>query len=51
MLYENRDTGELLTYKEMRQHWATEYDGDDPTNALDWREQYREVKDNENKED
>lgn len=41
--YMNRDTGELLTYEEMLQQWREEYDGDDPTNCMDIREQYEKV--------
>lgn len=38
--YENIDTGELLTYKEMREQWKNDYDGDDPTNCMSWQDQY-----------
>lgn len=42
-LYRNKDTGEVLDYSAMRNQWREEYDGDDPTNGLTWREQYEEV--------
>lgn len=48
MLYMNRETGEVLTYKEMLTQFAEEYDGDDPTNALGWQEYYEEETNNEN---
>lgn len=41
--YKNKDTAELLSYKDMRKQWRDEYDGDDCTNVLSWREQYDEV--------
>lgn len=43
MLYMNRETGEVLTYKQMLAQFAEEYDGDDPTNFLTWKEYYEEV--------
>ena len=42
-LYQNKDTGELLSYEEMLKQWAEEYDGDDPSNGLGWAEQYEEL--------
>ena len=42
--YQNKDTGEVLTFSEMLRQWAEEYDGDDPTNCLGWAEQYEELK-------
>lgn len=41
--YMNKDTGELLTKREMLEQWKTEYDGDDPTNMLSVEEQYVET--------
>ena len=41
--YMNVDTGELLTYEEMREQWREEYDGEDPTNCRRISEQYEEV--------
>ena len=43
-MYMNLDTGEVLTYAEMRKQWREDYDGDDPTNGIDWHEQYEEVR-------
>lgn len=47
MLYMNKDTGEILNRAEMLEQWRDEYDGDDPTNGLTWREQYDEVREGE----
>lgn len=41
--FENLDTGEILTEEEARAEWRDLYDGEDPTNALDFRDQYRKV--------
>lgn len=41
--YKNKDTGELLTREEMLTQWRDAYDGEDPTNALGWAEQYDKV--------
>lgn len=40
-LYENIDTGELLTYAEMIQQAESEYDFDDWTSALELWEIYQ----------
>ena len=42
-LYRNRDTGQYLSYAEMRAEWRDMYDGDDPTNIFTWRDQYDEI--------
>ena len=42
-MYQNRDTGELLTREEMLKQWREDYDGDDPTNPLHYSEQYDEI--------
>lgn len=39
----NKETGEVLTYKEMIQQGIEEYDLDDPTNLIDWSEIYEEL--------
>lgn len=41
--YMNIETGELLTRSDMLSQFKTGYDGDDPTNCLDWSEYYEEV--------
>lgn len=43
MLYLNKETGELLTRREMEKQFAEMYDGDDPTNGLDWTEYFEET--------
>lgn len=40
----NRETGEVLTREEMTKQFREEYDGDDPTNAIDISEYYEEVR-------
>lgn len=45
MLYQNIDTGELLTKKEMLEQFREEYDGGDPTNPAKWQDRYEEVPD------
>lgn len=45
--YQNYDTGEIMTYDEMREEWRTVYDGDDQTNILTWREQYKEIEEDD----
>lgn len=42
--YQSKETGELLTYKEMLADFAENYDGGDDTNACDWQEYYEKVK-------
>ena len=37
-MYINRETGELLTRREMLKQFAEDYDGNDPTNAVSWAE-------------
>ena len=41
--YMNIANGELLTRSAMLRQFKTEYEGDDPTNCLDWSEYYEEV--------
>ena len=41
--YMNRQTGELLTRKDMLAQWEEEYDGNDPTNLLSYQEVYEKV--------
>lgn len=43
-LYMNRETGEVLTRREMLKQFSEDYDGGDPTNALSWAEYYEEVR-------
>ena len=43
MMYQNKETGELLTRKEMLNQFAEDYDGGDPTNPIEWDEYYEEV--------
>ncbi len=47
MLYQNNETGEVLTREEMLAQFAEEYDGDDPTNGMDASEYYTEVEDDD----
>lgn len=42
-MYINRETGELLTRREMLKQFAEDYDGNDPTNAVSWAEYFEEV--------
>jgi len=42
-MYMNRETGELLTRREMLKQFAEHYDGGDPTNAVGWAEYFEEV--------
>lgn len=42
-MYINRETGELLTRREMLKQFAEDYDGNDPTNAVSWTEYFEEV--------
>lgn len=44
LAYMNRQTGELLTRREMLRQFAEDYDGDDPTNAVGWNEYFEEVR-------
>ena len=39
----NRDTGELLDEREAQTQWREEYDGDDPTNCIKFKEQYLQI--------
>ena len=39
-MYMNRETGELLSYRQMKEQFQSNYDGDDPTNGLTWREYF-----------
>ena len=41
--YQNNETGELFTYKEMRADFAESYDGDDDTNCIGWQEYYSKM--------
>lgn len=43
MLYMNKETGEVLTYKQMVKQFEEEYDGNDPCNALSYDEYYEEI--------
>lgn len=43
LMYINRETGELLTRREMLKQFAEDYDGNDPTNAVSWAEYFGEV--------
>ncbi len=45
MMYHNKETGELLTYAQMKKQFRDDYDGDDPTNPLGWDEYYDEIDD------
>lgn len=38
--YQNRECGNILTYREMLAEWAELYDGGDPTNPIGWMEYY-----------
>lgn len=42
--YRNKDTGQILKEDEARAQWRDEYDGDDPTNAVRFFDQYSELK-------
>ena len=42
-MYINRETGELLTRREMLKQFAEDYDGNDLTNAVSWAEYFEEV--------
>lgn len=44
ILYEDRETGELLTKREMMNRFAEIYDGEDDTNLLSWGEYFEEVR-------
>lgn len=41
--YMNKETGELLSWEEMIEQGAEEYDLDDPTNGLSWEEYYEKI--------
>ena len=41
--YQNNETGELFTYKEMRADFAERYDGNDDTSCIDWQEHYSKM--------
>lgn len=41
--YQNNETGEILTRRQMLKQWAEWYDGGDPTNAADWTENYTKI--------
>ena len=41
--YKNKDTGQILKEPEARAQWRDEYDGDDPTNAVNFYNQYQEA--------
>lgn len=45
MMYQNKETGEILTKVEMLHQFRDDYDGGDPTNPLEWDEYYDEVPD------
>jgi len=45
MLYQNRETGEILTEKAMKEQFRDDYDGGDPTNPLSIEEYYEEIND------
>lgn len=42
--YKNRDTGQILKEPDARVQWREEYDGDDPTSAVRFFDQYSELK-------
>ena len=42
--YENMETGELLTYKEMHKQFVDEYGGDDYMDVCGWRKYYTQKK-------
>ena len=42
-MYINRETGELLTRREMLKQFADDYDGNDPTETMSWAEYFEEV--------
>lgn len=39
----NRDTGEILNEYEAAKEWIEDYDGNDPTNIINFFDQYEEV--------
>lgn len=39
----NRETGEVLNYKEARAQFREEYDGDDPTNIITFEEIFKAI--------
>ena len=39
-IFQNKECGNILTYDEMIKEFREMYDGDDPTNPLDWEEYY-----------
>ena len=39
-VFQNRECGNILTYNEMIEEYCEMYDGDDPTNPLDWEIYY-----------
>lgn len=41
--YVNRETGEMVSRQMMQYIYETEYDGDDPLNAVGWNEYFEEV--------
>lgn len=42
-VYVNRETGEMVSQQRMLYVYKTEYDGDDPSNAVGWDEYFEEV--------
>ena len=41
--YMDRQTGEIMTYRQMLENGARDYDLDDPTNCLDYPEYYEQM--------
>ena len=41
--YRNKDTGQILKEDEARAQWRDEYDGEDPTNAVRFFDQYEDA--------
>lgn len=39
----NKQTGEVLTLKDMLEEWRNEYDGGDPSNSLGLEEYYERL--------
>ena len=42
-LYMNKEHGYILTYEEMREEFKELYDGEDPTNCVNWEEYYTKM--------
>lgn len=40
-IFQNRECGNILTYDEMIEEFREMYDGDDPTNIVNWETYYK----------